>query len=133
MNGSTEDPVAAIRAIADGEGVHYSFDAIGLASVAMQALDCLRPQGTATLIGVIPEDQPLNFGWRRLSGEKRIQGCMMGSNRFRMDLPMLVDLYMQGRLKLDEMITTRGSLEDVNDFLEIMKAGEVTRQVMMMD
>ena len=118
INGSKEDPVAAIRAIADGQGVHYSFDAIGLASVAMQALDCLRPQGTATLIGVIPEDQPLNFGWRRLSGEKRIQGCMMGSNRFRMDLPMLVDLYMQGRLKLDEMITTRGSLEDVNDFLE---------------
>ena len=123
----------AVMRTAHVEGVHYSVDAIGLASVAMQALDCLRPRGTATLIGVIPEDQPLNFGWRRLSGEKRIQGCMMGSNRFRMDLPMLVDLYMQGRLKLDEMITTRGSLEDVNDFLEIMKGGEVTRQVMMMD
>jgi len=40
---------------------------------------------------------------------------------------------MQGRLKLDEMITTRGSLEDVNDFLEIMRGGAVTRQVMMMD
>ncbi|MYB42247.1 MAG: Zn-dependent alcohol dehydrogenase [Chloroflexi bacterium] len=133
VNASNEDPVDAIRAIADGEGVHYSFDAIGLATVAMQALDCLRPQGTATLIGVIPEETPLTFGWRRLGGEKRIQGCMMGSNRFRMDLPMLVDLYMQGRLKLDEMITTRGSLEDVNDFLEIMKGGAVTRQVMMMD
>ena len=99
----------------------------------MQALDCLRPEGTESLIGVFPEETPLTLGWRRLGGEKRIQGCMMGSNRFRMDLPMLVDLYMQGRLKLDEMITTRGSLEDVNDFLEIMKGGAVTRQVMMMD
>ena len=133
VNASKEDPVEAIRAIADGQGVHYSFDAIGLASVALQALDSLRPQGVVTLIGVIPNDQPIVLDWRRLTGEKRIQGCSMGSNRFRMDLPMLVDLYTQGRLKLDEMITTRGTLEDVNDFLETMKKGEVTRQVMMFD
>ena len=133
VNASKENPVEAIRAIADGQGVHYSFDAIGLADVALQALDCLRPQGVVTLIGVIPSDQPIVLDWRRLSGEKRIQGCMMGSNRFRMDLPMLVDLYMQDRLKLDEMVTRRGTLEDVNDMLETMKKGEVTRQVMLFD
>ena len=133
INASKEDPVEAIRAIADGEGVHYSFDAIGLANVALQALDSLRPQGVVTLIGVIPNDQPIVLDWRRLGGEKKVQGCMMGSNRFRMDLPMLIDLYMQGRLKLDEMITSRGSLADVNDMLETMKKGEVTRQVMLFD
>ena len=133
VNASREDPVEAIRAIADGVGVHYSFDAIGLAEVALQGIDCLRPQGVATLIGVIPQDQPIAFGWRRLTGEKKGQGCTMGSNRFRMDLPMLSDLYLQGRLKLDEMITSRGALEDVNDMLETMKRGEVTRQVMMLN
>ena len=133
VNASKEDPVEAIRAIADGKGVHYSFDAVGLADVALQALDCLRMRGVVTLIGVIPHDQPIVLHFDRTRGEKRIQNCAMGSNRFRLDLPMLVDLYLQGRLKLDEMITRRGSLENVNDMLETLKTGEATRQVMLFD
>jgi S-(hydroxymethyl)glutathione dehydrogenase/alcohol dehydrogenase len=63
--------------------------------------------------------------------EKKIQGCSMGSNRFKVDMPRYIELYQQGRLKLDEMITRRGKLEDVNEFFRAMKAGEVSRSVMM--
>ncbi|HZE36827.1 MAG TPA: alcohol dehydrogenase, partial [Candidatus Eisenbacteria bacterium] len=63
--------------------------------------------------------------------EKKIQGCSMGSNRFKVDMPRYIELYRQGRLKLDEMITRRGKLEDVNEFFRAMKAGEVARSVMM--
>ena len=65
--------------------------------------------------------------------EKKIQGCSMGSNRFKVDMPRYVELYRQGRLKLDEMITRRGRLEDVNEAFRAMKAGEVARTVLMFD
>ena len=57
----------------------------------------------------------------------------MGSNRFRVDMPRYIDFYMQGRLKLDEMITRRMRLEDVNEAFRAMKAGEVARSVLMFD
>jgi len=57
----------------------------------------------------------------------------MGSNRFRVHMPQYIDLYLQGRLKLDEMITVKGRLEDVNEAFRAMKAGEVARTVLMFD
>jgi S-(hydroxymethyl)glutathione dehydrogenase/alcohol dehydrogenase len=65
--------------------------------------------------------------------EKKIQGSSMGSNRFKVDMPKYVDFYMQGRLKLDEMITRRLKLEDVNEAFRAMKAGEVARSVLMFE
>ena len=57
----------------------------------------------------------------------------MGSNRFRFDMPMYIDLYKQGRLKLDQMVTRRGRLQDVNEAFRAMKAGEVARTVLTFD
>ena len=119
VNGKTEDPVAAIRALT-GDGVDYSFDAIGLASVVVQAVQVLRPRGTATMIGVIPDGQKIELDWRMLGGEKKVQSCNMGSTRFRIDMPMLLDLYSQGRLMIDEMITLRGPLDDINEMFDAM-------------
>ena len=133
VNASTTDPVEAIRELTGGVGVDYSFDAIGLSKVAIQCIQSLAPGGTATLVGVIPDGQEIPLTWRMLGGEQKVQGCVMGSNRFRVDLPMLVELYLQGRLKLDEMVSRRGRLEDVNDMLEQLKSGEMIRQVMVMD
>jgi S-(hydroxymethyl)glutathione dehydrogenase/alcohol dehydrogenase len=65
--------------------------------------------------------------------EKKIQGSSMGSNRFKIDMPKYVDFYMQGRLKLDEMISRRLKLEDINEGFRAMKAGEVARQVITFD
>ena len=65
--------------------------------------------------------------------EKKFQGCSMGSNRFRVDMPRYIDFYLQGRLMLDEMITKRAKLEDVNEAFRAMKAGEVARTVLMFD
>ena len=89
--------------------------------------------GTATIIGMIPEGQKIELEGSVFLWEKRIQGSDMGSNRFRVDMPRYVDMYLQGRLKLDEMITRRGRLEDVNEAFRAMKAGEVARTVLMFD
>ena len=116
-----------------GGGVDYSFEAIGLKIAAEQCFDCLRPGGTATIIGMIPVGQKIELDGPMFLREKKIQGCSMGSNRFKVDMPRYIDFYLQGRLKLDEMITRRGQLEDVNEAFRAMKAGEVARTVLMFD
>jgi S-(hydroxymethyl)glutathione dehydrogenase/alcohol dehydrogenase len=65
--------------------------------------------------------------------EKRLQGSNMGSNRFRVDMPRYIDLYLQGRLKLDELVSQRITLEDVNEGFEALKAGSVARSVIIFD
>ncbi len=65
--------------------------------------------------------------------EKKLQGSMMGSNRFRVDMPRFVDFYLQGKLHLDDMISSRIKLEDVNDALAALETGEVARSVIMFD
>jgi S-(hydroxymethyl)glutathione dehydrogenase / alcohol dehydrogenase len=57
----------------------------------------------------------------------------MGGNRFRIDMPRYIDYYLQGRLNLDDMISRRGKLEDVNEAFRAMKSGEVARTVLMFD
>ncbi|MBI3742932.1 MAG: Zn-dependent alcohol dehydrogenase [Chloroflexi bacterium] len=68
---------------------------------------------------------------RLFLSEKKLQGSNMGSNRFRYDMPKYIDFYKQGRLKLDEMVTKRRPLEELNEAFRAMKAGEVARTVLM--
>jgi len=71
--------------------------------------------GTATIIGMIPPGTMVEIDGSELLGEKRLQGSMMGSNRFPVDMPRLVDFYLRGHLRLDELISQRLPLEQVND------------------
>ncbi|MDZ4278642.1 MAG: zinc-binding dehydrogenase, partial [Dehalococcoidia bacterium] len=132
VDASGGDPVERIRDMTNG-GVEYSFEAIGLKSTAEQAFACLAPGGTATVIGMIPVGQKIELDGRSFLAERKIQGSSMGSNRFRVDMPRYIDFYLQGRLRLDEMITRRGRLEDVNEAFRAMKEGEVARTVLMFD
>jgi S-(hydroxymethyl)glutathione dehydrogenase/alcohol dehydrogenase len=133
VDASDGNPVQRIMELTNG-GVDYSFEAIGLKATAEQAFDCLAPGGTATLIGMVPLGQKVELDARALLfGERKMQGSLMGSNRFRVDMPQYIEFYRQGRLKLDEMITTRMKLEDVNEAFRAMKAGEVARQVIVFD
>ena len=129
---SKVDPVKAIRELTNG-GVDYAFEAIGLKKAAEQAFECIRPGGTATVIGMIPVGQKLELEGSVFLREKRIQGCSMGSNRFKVDMPQLRRLLPAGPAALDEMITRRGRLEDVNEAFRAMKAGEVARTVLMFE
>jgi S-(hydroxymethyl)glutathione dehydrogenase/alcohol dehydrogenase len=130
VDASSSDPVAAIRDLTGG-GVDYSFEAIGLKTVGEQAFACLAPDGVATIIGMIPVGQKLEIeGWELMWGQKKLQGTNMGSNRFRIDMPRYLDFYKQGRLNLDDMISRRLRLDEVNEAFRLMKAGEVARSVL---
>ena len=65
--------------------------------------------------------------------ERKMQGSNMGSNRFRVDMPRFVEFYLQGRLHLDDLISRRISLEDVNDGIAALETGEVARSVIIFD
>jgi len=131
VDASSSDPVDEIRKMTDGVGVDYSFEAIGLKKVAEQAFVALKPGGTATVIGMIPVGQKVELDGYMFLTERKLQGSNMGSNRFRIDMPKYIDFYLQGRLNLDDMISQRRKLEDVNDAFRAMKAGEVARTVLM--
>jgi len=132
VDASSREPAKAVRELTDG-GVDYAFEAIGLKETAEQAFSSLAPGGTATIVGMIPVGTKIELEGRYFLSERKIQGSSMGSNRFRVDMPRYIDFYLQGRLHLDEMITRRGRLEDVNEAFRAMKAGEVARTVLMFD
>ena len=132
VDASAEDPVGAVRELSGG-GVHYSFEAIGLKSTTEQAWKMIRNGGTATVIGMIPVGTMVEIHGPEFLREKRLQGSNMGSNRFRVDMPRFVDFYLAGKLHLDDMISSRIKLEDVNDALAQLETGEVARNVIMFD
>ncbi len=111
-------------------GVDYSFECIGTQATSAQALAMVRKGGTAVLVGVVPIGVNIELpGLDIVLSGKTVMGSMMGSNRFRIDMPRFVDFYMDGRLNLDEMISARMKLEEINTCFDKMKAGEVARSV----
>jgi len=130
VNSAQDDPVKAIRALTKGAGVDHAFEAVGNATLVRQAIESLAIRGTATIVGVLPPDATIEFPWMAIRPECRVQTSRMGSNRFRLDIPLYLEFYRQGRLLLDEMVTRRGRLEDINEAFRAMKAGEVARTVL---
>ncbi len=132
VDASKGDPVAQARELAGG-GVHYAFEAIGLKQTAEQAFGMLRAGGTCTVIGMIPLGQSVEIPGYELLSEKKLIGSNMGSNRSRVDMPRYIDLYLDGRLKLDELVSRRIGLDEVNAGFDAMKAGEVCRSVILFE
>ena len=130
VNASDVNPVGEVRELTGG-GVQYSFEAIGLKQTAEQAFSMLRPGGTATIIGMIPIGVKIELTGAAFLQEKKIQGSMMGSNRFRVDMPRFIDFYLAGKLHLDEMVSKRIELSQVNEAFADMKSGSVARSVII--
>ncbi len=133
VNSGEDDPVKAVRALTGGLGVDHAFEAVGLAKLCRQAIESLAIRGTATIVGVLPPDATIEFPWMAIRPECKVQTSRMGSNRFRIDIPLYLDFYRQGRLDLDSMVTKRGHLGDINEAFRAMKAGEVARTVLIFD
>lgn len=132
IDASADDPVEQVRELTGG-GVHYSFEAIGLKPTTEQAFAMLRPGGLATVVGMIPLGTSIELPGVAFMEEKKIQGSLMGSNQFRVDMPRYADLYLQGRLLLDELVSARIPLDEVNDAFDRMADGEVARSVITFD
>jgi S-(hydroxymethyl)glutathione dehydrogenase/alcohol dehydrogenase len=132
VDASKEDPVAKVRELTGG-GVDYAFEAIGLPQAITQAFDMVRAGGEAIVVGMAPLGSEATISAPAFLTEKVLRGCIYGSARPRFDMPRLLDLYMVGKLKLDELVSRTYPLEGINDAFEAMKNGEVARSVIAFD
>jgi S-(hydroxymethyl)glutathione dehydrogenase/alcohol dehydrogenase len=128
LNASNADPVQQIREMTAG-GVHYSFEALGTKNTAEQAFQMLRPGGTATIIGMVPFGVKIELHGYDFLRDRKLQGTSMGGNRFRVDMPRLLSLWRQGRLKLDHLISGKLKLDQINDGFAALKSGAPVRQL----
>ncbi|MED5261104.1 MAG: Zn-dependent alcohol dehydrogenase [Myxococcota bacterium] len=133
VDASDGDAVAAVHDLTGG-GADFVFECIGLVPTVQQSVAMTGRGGTAVLVGVVPmtEMVPLSAADLTLQ-EKKVTGSYMGSNRFRFDMPKYIDFYLDGRLRLDEMISSRIQLGEINDAFDRMAKGEVARQVILFD
>ena len=97
----------------------------------------LMPAGTTPIMTIVPPLRVMRTAWRTVADivlrEKKILGCMMGSNRFRTDMPRYIELYRRGQLRLDEMISARLPLDRVNEALEAMRQRAAARSVLVFE
>jgi len=125
------NPVKTVVDMTAG-GVDFAFEAIGLPATVRHAVRMTRKGGTIVMIGVVPAGTNVELpGADIVLREKTILGCMMGSNRFRIDMPRYLELYRRGLLRLDEMISARLPLERVNDAFEALRQGTAARSVIV--
>jgi S-(hydroxymethyl)glutathione dehydrogenase/alcohol dehydrogenase len=132
VDGSDKDAVQTVQQMTGG-GVDYAFEAIGLTQTAEQAFNMAKRGGTAVVVGMLPIASMVQLPGAAFLGEKRIIGSYYGSARQAYDMPWLMQLYRQKRLKIDELITRRYKLDQINEAYDALKKGEVNRSVITFD
>jgi len=128
------DTLEEIQSLTGGRGADYVFEAIGLPSVQEEAFEAARPGGTLVVVGVAPIESKTSIpGFQLHVQEKRILGSLYGSCDTRREFPLLLDLYKDGKLKLDELISREYRLEEINEAYEILLQGETKRGIIVFD
>src|SRR5882762_4194693 len=121
--------VEAVRDLLRG-GADHVFDFVGLKSVAEQGLAMLSVGGGLYLVGVTKPEVNLDLNmFDAIGGQKRVQGVNFGSTNFKRDIPTYAELYLQGRMNLDDLVSKRIALQDVNDGYAALKDGSLNRVV----
>lgn len=132
VNAAKEDPVEKVKELTDGIGVDYAFEVLGKTETALTTFNLIRRGGSAVMVGVPGADEMLTIPLAQLPiMEKSILGCYYGSANMQVDLKTLLDLYKNGRLKLEELITARYSIDEINKGFEDLESGKNARGVVI--
>jgi len=129
IDSTTTSPVEAVRDLLP-EGADHVFDFVGLKSVAEQGFAMLGTGGGLYLVGVAKPDVEINLSIvNAINRQKRVQGVNFGSTNAKRDIPMYAELYLQGRMNLDDLVSKRIALRDVNDGYAALNDGSLNRVV----
>ena len=129
---SDDRTVEQIQDLTEGRGADHVFESVGLTSLQETAFDATRPGGTLTLVGLTPVGSGTNLPGSVITRtEKVIRGSFYGSVLPQRDFPMFLDLYRNGKLMLDELVTRRYRLEEINEAYQDMLTGEVARGIIV--
>jgi S-(hydroxymethyl)glutathione dehydrogenase/alcohol dehydrogenase len=123
------DAVAAVKHLTGG-GVSHAFEAVGSGRTVGQAFAMLRPGGVATVMGLIPDGHQIDIrGADLFLEEKRLQGSFMGSNHFKVDIPLYAAFNRMGVLRLDDLITAEFDLATINEGFKALASAQEIRVV----
>jgi S-(hydroxymethyl)glutathione dehydrogenase / alcohol dehydrogenase len=131
VNAATEDPVARVHALSGSGGVDFAFEVVGTQQTIEQAVLSTHRGGTCVVVGVSPAGTRLSLDPSLFLQQRVLTGSSFGGGHQRTDVPMLIDLYMSGRYRLNELITRRVPLGDLNHAFDLMLKGEVKRSVVV--
>jgi len=132
INGAKEDPLKKVMDITNGIGADYAFEAVGKAETALTAYKLIRRGGTVVVVGLPDLETQLTLPLFEIPlMEKSILGCNYGSGDARVDLPALLELYKSGRIHLEQMVTNRYRLEEINTGFKDLEAGKNARGVII--
>ncbi len=133
VNATNNDPVEYIRSVTDGNGADVCIEAVGHPAVYRQAFDARDLAGTVVLVGVPRPDMTIELPFIEMFGRGgQLKSCWYGDCLPSRDFPMLIDLYLQGRLDLDRFVSETISLDGVEEAFHKMERGEVLRSVVVM-
>ncbi|MCO4863834.1 S-(hydroxymethyl)glutathione dehydrogenase/class III alcohol dehydrogenase [Cupriavidus sp. WGlv3] len=128
---TVENVVDTIIQMTDG-GADYSFECIGNVHTMRQALECChKGWGQSVVIGVAAAGEEVRTRPFQLVTGREWKGSAFGGARGRTDVPKIVDWYMENRINIDDMVTHRLSLEQINEGFDLMKRGESIRSVVV--
>ena len=125
-----QDPVKAVRELTAGRGADYVIVTVGITAAVRQGLSMSGRHGMTVIVGLATESRsssPMEY----IDSEKTLTGSFMGTTNLSVDIPKLVALYQAGQLKLDELITARYSLDQINEAIEAVEKGEALRNVIV--
>lgn len=128
VDASAEHAVEEVVALTRG-GVDHAIEAVGRPQSGELAVRSLRRGGTATILGMMPLNHQVGLSAMDLLSGKKLQGALMGANRFPVDIPRLVDFYLRGLLDLDTIIAERMPLTRINDAFAKLREGDSVRSV----
>ena len=132
INSAKRDMTAAVRDATDGRGADYVFVTVGAKAAIEQGFGLMCRGGKMIIVGMPGKGVTTSFDPDDFANDgQQVIGSKMGSARIRVDIPRLVDLYQQRRLKLDELITGRYPLERINEAVAAVKRGEALRNVIV--
>jgi S-(hydroxymethyl)glutathione dehydrogenase / alcohol dehydrogenase len=131
VDASKEDPVARVQALAGGGGVDYAFEVVGTQRTIEQALASTHRGGMTVVVGVCPAGTRLSIDPTMFLQQRTLTGTSFGGGHQRTDVPMLLDLYLSGKYKLDELISRRMALSEINEAFDLLRQGEVKRSVIV--
>jgi S-(hydroxymethyl)glutathione dehydrogenase / alcohol dehydrogenase len=130
---NADDVIERIVELTGGRGADHVFECVGKGELVRMAWDACAMWGTVVAIGVAATEDVAQLPAQSFStSEKTLMSCLYGTSRPRIDMPVYVELYRQGKIKLDELITTRYSLENVNDAVADLESGRNARGVVVM-
>jgi S-(hydroxymethyl)glutathione dehydrogenase/alcohol dehydrogenase len=132
IDAMADDAAAQIQELSKG-GVDHAIEAVGRPASGELAVKSLKRGGTATILGMMPLSHQVGLSAMDLLSGKKLQGAIMGGNRFPVDIPRLVDFYMRGLLDLDSIISETIPLERINEGFDQMKRGDAARSVIIFD